>query len=275
MLAAIALVQTHPMGSDQGYRLTPKNTAALADRASALGLLPLPEQGRGVAPVFVTALPDDWPGTLSVDQRKDLFVATTLPLILAENRRLRRLREQLVAWQAEADELSTAQLNRLSVLAARYRLDEPDIDALLMRVDQVPVDLALSQAAIESGWGTSRFARRGNALFGQWTWEDDAGMTPQRRAAGKTHTVRRFETLRRSVAAYMRNLNSHPAYAGFRRERAAARAAGRRPSGDALAGTLTRYSERGRVYVDEIRTVLRFNDFDRLATATLADPGSI
>ena len=107
----------------------------------------------------------------------------------------------------------------METLASGYGLDEIDAKKMRLRVAPIPVSIALAQAAIESGWGTSRFARAGNALFGQWAWDKDSGLTPRARREGATHKVRRFESLRESVRAHARKLYSHRAYLPFRRQR--------------------------------------------------------
>src|SRR3546814_6247392 len=147
------------------------------------------------------------------------------------------------------------------------------IRRLLRRVDAVPVALAVAQAISEGGWGRSRFARKGNALFGQWTWDPASGIVPAARPEGRLHRVRAFRTLTDSAHAYLFNLNTHPAYRGFREARAAARAeTGGLLSGRALAGYLGRYSERRQAYVEDIVALLRQNQLGRLDAAVLGEP---
>jgi len=134
----------------------------------------------------------------------------------------------------------------------RYRVTDGGITALLERIDVIPTSLILAQSAEESGWGTSRFVRQGNALFGQWAWGDDEGIVPKGREEGKTHVIKAFGSLMDSVRAYARNINSHPAYQSLRERRAALRADGQMITGWELAETLTKYSERGAEYVDSI-----------------------
>lgn len=136
----------------------------------------------------------------------------------------------------------------------------------------VPASVSLAQAALESGWGTSRLAREGNALFGERTWTE-AGLEPLRPLPGARHRARSFDGLLDAVRAYALNLNSHPAYDGFRRARAAARSAGGPPDGAALARHLTRYSELGAAYTGALRRLIRANRLDRLDRAAL-QPGA-
>jgi Bax protein len=144
---------------------------------------------------------------------------------------------------------------------------------LLRRIDVVPVSLALAQSAAESGWGTSRFARRGNALFGQWTWDQAAGIIPSNRDEGRSHAVRAFRRLSNSVRAYVHNLNVSNHYKDFRVARAALRRAGP-PNGawgHALAGYLGAYSEEGPEYIRKVRLIIRANDFGDFEVAALTD----
>lgn len=197
------------------------------------------------------------------ETRKRRFVGLVLPLILAENDAILAERRAVAAYLAaiaggRAPE--PAEHRRLARLAFAYGASSPE--DLLGRIDIVPPSLALAQAAVESGWGTSRFAQQGNALFGQRAWRAGAGLVPEARAGDADFEVRAFATLDGSVRAYMRNLNSHAAYAPFRAARAGLRAAGRSVGGDALAWTLIAYSEQGDDYVALVRAVMRDNRFD-------------
>ena len=233
-----------------------------------------------VPAVDLVALPGDLSEIAPVDRRKQLFIRAVLPIVLHANAAIlderARLKAVLSRWE-DGRAPAPAEREWLAGLAERHGLGDAtpnsgSLAALLDRVDAVPVSLAIAQAILESGWGTSRFAQAGNALFGQWTWDDDSGIVPAARAAGRTHSVRAFDTLADSARAYLANLNTHPAYAGFRAARAAARARdGGLPSGGALARTLTRYSERGEAYVAEIRAVIRQNRLQALDDATLDD----
>jgi uncharacterized FlgJ-related protein len=146
---------------------------------------------------------------------------------------------------------------------------------LLERVDIVPVSLALSQAAEESGWGTSRFAAEGNALFGQWTWGGEGIKPEQQRAALGDHRIAAFESPLQSVMAYMHNLNTHPAYAELRAMRARLRREGQPIRGRKLAEALTKYSERGQAYVDSLHAIMSVNHLDAADEAHLGDGPTI
>ncbi|HKL64326.1 MAG TPA: glucosaminidase domain-containing protein [Woeseiaceae bacterium] len=205
-------------------------------------------------------------------ERKERFFAFMRPLIREENARILEQRERLQSLVAEEDaeeEIGWFDRRWLRGLAEKYGLDPEEaetdalIERLLMRVDIVPVSLALAQAAKESGWGTSRFAREGNNLFGQWCYEPGCGLVPHARGPGRSHEVRVFDSPRASVASYLRNINTHRGYRELRQARARLRAAGRPLSGLALAEQLHRYSERGQAYVEEIKGLIRYNRLEQ------------
>lgn len=233
------------------------------------------EGERGIPRFYLAHVPSRWRTdvgpSLPPAVKKRYFFFVYAPLVLAANEEIQADRTRLHEL-LDRDDLDEDDLTWLRDLAGRYRLEPPPAgplpDTLLMRlqrrVDIIPPSLALAQAAVESGWSTSRFADQGNALFGQWTWSDD-GMTPyaQRRHLGN-YGVKAFPSPAASIAAYMRNLNTHPGYQELRARRAALRARGALPRGSALAPTLTAYSEEGEDYVRRLASVIRVN---RLAAA--------
>lgn len=158
------------------------------------------------------------------------------------------------------------------VLSERYGASPGDCAELMRRVDTVSPALALAQAAEESGWATSRFAREGNAVFGQWSWRPGSGLVPMRRGDGAGHEVRSFDTLLDSVRVYATNLNTHPTYELFRAARAAQRAEGQQLDAAALAATLDPYSERGGGYIETRHAILRANRLQQFEGAQLAPP---
>jgi len=222
--------------------------------------------------LFLASLPGDLGQIRETDVRKTTFLKTVLPLVLQVNEQIRADRRRLwsVRYRVRNGQPIDA-IDRLwlVVTSEHYGVENGDLDTLAMRVDIVPPSLALAQAAEESGWGTSRFVREGNAMFGQWTYAEQQAMTPRQRDEGKRHKVRKFNNLLESVQAYARNLNTHRAYAAFRDARASMRRGGRPIDGTALAGYLNRYSERGDAYVGTIRTIIRVNDLGRLDDARL------
>lgn len=229
---------------------------------------------------FLTKLPDHLPDLVDAKRRKQLFVSAMLPLILRANELIIADRGRLLAIKdrlENGEAVGKRQRIWLEPLAKRHRvkLDKPatidQIDRLLFRVDIIPPSLALAQAAIESGWGTSYFAQEGNALFGQWVWGDEEGILPRARDDGKTHRIRSFEYLLDSVRSYMTNLNRHKSYKGLRDRRAELRTHNLVVTGTALAPALVDYSERGTDYVSDILSIINFNDLDGLDSASLTD----
>lgn len=152
-------------------------------------------------------------------------------------------------------------------LAQDYRVKWTDVEdvrrKLLVKVDVIPLSLVLAQAALESAWGTSRFATHGNNFFGQWCHTPGCGIVPDRRLEGKSHEVQVFGSPYESVAAYINNLNSHPAYKAFRERRAEQRAQRVQLSGCYMAHGLTRYSEMGDSYVETVKKMIRANRLER------------
>ena len=238
--------------------------------------------GAGAAPVpriFLARFPDDLDRLRETDHRKALFFKTMLPLVLHVNEEILNDRRRLWSVRVKLGEgRNLGPVDRLwmVVAAERYGVAHGDLDGLARRMDVVPPSLALAQAAEESGWGTSRFARAGNAVFGQWTYSDEQGIVPLRREQGKTHSIRAFSSLLDSVRAYIHNLNTHRAYRELRQTRARMRQDGAPIDGAVLAGALTRYSQRGGEYVDSLRLIISANSLRRFDDARLADrPASI
>jgi Bax protein len=222
--------------------------------------------------LFLASLPADMAKVREVKVRKAIFFQTVLPLILQVNEEI--LAERRHLWQLRFRRSLGLRLDaidrlRLAALADRHGVERGDIDALLLHIDIIPPSLALAQAAEESGWGTSRFVREGNALFGQWTFSNNGQLVPGRRDAGKKHGIKAFDSLLDSVRAYSRNLNSHRAYRGLRALRAAMRRAGVPIDGATLTRTLLRYSQRGPAYVASIRSIIAVNKLRALDDARL------
>lgn len=238
---------------------------------------------REIPRVYVTGLGDRWlertQNELSVLAKKRIFFRAMAPLALRSNELIQAEREALLALPP-GDQMSAEDRAWVAELAEDYGLEAPggdmagagdtgdpgdpaDWDALVaeltVRVDEVPVSLVLAQAANESGWGTSRFTREGNALFGQWSFGGSGMLPEEQRTSLGEYRVAAFESPLLSVIAYMRNLNTHRSYAELRELRAGARAEGRQPTGYDLAQGLVSYSERGQEYVDEIRSMIDYN----------------
>ena len=252
------------------------DSRALVDKFVAHdATLELMREGKVPVPrIFLARLPSDLPQVRSVQLRKTAFIKTVLPLILRANQDIlaQRRRIQAIARVRGAG-LDAGQTSRrfLARMAEEYGTAADDLATLLRRVDIVPPSLALAQAVEESGWGTSRFARRGNAVFGQRTYKAGHGMVPRAREAGEQHEVLAFESLQTSVQAYLWNLNTHDAYADFRDLRQRQRRAGEAFDSGALVGTMLRYSERGDAYVSTIRSIMRANRLTQFDAARLAE----
>ncbi|MDI9243879.1 glucosaminidase domain-containing protein [Marinobacter sp. CHS3-4] len=199
-------------------------------------------------------------------ERKDAFFGYFLPIIQEENAKIAEIREELLAWHEDPDSIGWWDEGTIQDIAADYGMDDFDVEDqaawadLLRRVDIVPPSLALSQAANESAWGTSRFATKGNNYFGQWCFEKGCGLVPNSRDAGKTHEVADFDSPRQSVQRYMENLNTHNAYEPLRQVRSTLRLNGQPVTGYALAAGLGKYSERGAEYIEELRAMMRHNE---------------
>ncbi len=245
---------------------------------------------REVPRVYLTDVAPRWRERVSKEVsvliKKRIFFRGLAPLVLRSNELILRDRSRAAEIRNRLDgggEVSTEDRQWLAQLAASYGvtagdgapLDEKALDELMVRVDVVPVSLALSQCAEESGWGTSRFAAEGNALFGQWTW-GGTGIKPEQQRSGMgDYRIAAFETPLGSVMAYMMNLNTHAAYAGLRARRAEMRARSERISGWELAKTLDKYSERGLEYVDSLHAIMRVNQLDPADDAFLGDGPTI
>ncbi len=224
--------------------------------------------GAGPLPEF----PDE-----DISARKQAFFDFLRPIAEDHNERIQEDREELQALAAQ-ESLGYFDRRRLASLAEKYFVDIEELDddealeLLQRRVDTIPEALVLVQAAKESGWGRSRFAREGNALFGEWCFSEGCGIVPGARGEGRTHEVRAFDTVYDAVGSYIRNLNTHRSYLDLRLARQAARESGEAPSAFQLAEHLSRYSERGDVYVHEIQSMIRQNDLEDVPVATGQDP---
>ncbi|NBB91847.1 MAG: Bax protein [Gammaproteobacteria bacterium] len=203
-----------------------------------------------------------------VEVRKEAFFDFLAPIVTTENERVLEQRRELLAIAPQvSDEEPLPLFDRYFMrrLAAEYELAWPGesreetLALLERRVDIVPEALALVQAAKESGWGRSRFARQGNNLFGHWCYARGCGLVPSRRDTGAAHEVAAFDSVRQSVRRYIHNLNTHDSYLPLRRIRAAEREAGVEPRALSLADGLIRYSERREAYVEEIKQIIRAN----------------
>ncbi len=216
-----------------------------------------------VKPVALTLLPNEIKMIESTKKRKEFFIQIVLPLILKENNNIRLDRKRLfgIINKSNNTDLEKKWLNKKY---KQYGVTSKDLTILKIRMDEIPVSLALAQAAKETGWGTSRFAQEGNALFGQWTWSGE-GLKPKEADKNEGHKVMKFNVLQASVRAYQRNINTHSTYKDFRKERAKLRDLGVPLDSIILSQHLDKYAETGNQYVEVLQKIINQNnlkDFD-------------
>ena len=232
----------------------------------------------GVPPLIVTRFPEDLNHRLNSGEKKRAFLLSLLPMVLLANQAIEAERRELETLLARHDQMgliSQEEKQRLKEMVDYYQLERDPLNdkraraMLLHRVDILPPSLVLAQAATESGWGTSRFTREGNNLFGQRTYRTGNGIVPSRRPDGENHEVKRFGSLFESVRSYMRNLNTHNAYRELRDLRARLRRGGEHLSGVQLASGLDAYSALNGDYIDYVRDMIRANDLSRANQAFL------
>ena len=216
-----------------------------------------------VKPIYFTQFPRDLDNLQSVQLKKETFLKIVLPLVVAENEKILDDREKLKNLREKKFTTDTEkQWLRQKLL--EYKVKKGDLRELMFRMDMIPVSIALAQAAKESGWGTSRFALEGNAIFGQWTW-DGQGIAPLKRDGDKNHKILKFPILRASVKAYKNNLNTHKSYQKFREKRQQLRSKEKNITGLALTDTLKNYAQTGSEYtkiLNQIITQNRLADFE-------------
>jgi len=218
-----------------------------------------------VKPIYFTQFPRDLDDLDSVKLKKETFIKIVLPLIVAENEKISSDREKLKILSVKK---FTTDLEKqwLRQKLLEYKVKKSDLGELMFRMDIIPASLALAQAAKESGWGTSRFALEGNALFGQWTW-NGKGIAPLDRDNDKKHKILKFPILRASVKAYQNNLNTHKSYLKFREKRSQLREKNKIIAGLALTSTLNNYAQTGTTYTKILNQIINQNrlfDFERV-----------
>ena len=216
-----------------------------------------------VKPVSLELLPNEMKTIESTKERKKLFIQIILPLILEENNQIKLDRKKLFAILNRSNN-SSSEKKWLKMKFKQYGVKNGDLLTLKIRMDEIPVSLAIAQAAKETGWGTSRFALEGNALYGQWTFSGD-GIKPKAIDSNKSHKVMRFQILQASVKAYFRNLNTHSSYREFRKFRAVARDNDEKLDSLILADYLNKYAATGIEYTKILKQIIKQNllqDFD-------------
>ena len=222
--------------------------------------------GASVKPVYLSKLPPDLKNIKSTSKRKNTFIKIILPLIIDENNKILQNRKKLFKILGKPVN-SMGEKRWLKRRFEEYQIKNEDISELKLRMDIVPVSLTISQAAKESGWGTSRFALQGNAMFGQWTYGKD-GIKPKD-SDGKGHKVLKFPMLRSSIVAYQKNLNTHKAYGELREKRANLRKANKSISGLDLVNYLESYAATGKEYVKILTSIINQNQLTDFDNSTL------
>ena len=210
-----------------------------------------------VKPIYFTQFPRDLETIQSTKLKKETFIQIVLPLIVAENERILEDRKKL---KILSEKKFTTDLEKqwLRQKLLEYKVKKADLKELLLRMDIIPTSIALAQAAKESGWGTSRFALEGNAIFGQWTWSGQ-GIAPLDRESNKNHKILKFPILRASVKAYQNNLNTHKSYKNFREKRLKLREKKKKIIGLELTETLNNYAQTGSEYTKILNKIIRQN----------------
>ena len=211
----------------------------------------------------IDLLPKEIKQIESTKKRKEFFIQIVLPLILEENYLIRLDRKRLFVILNKNNN-TESERKWLKSKFKQYGVVNRDFTTLKIRMDEIPVSLAIAQAAKETGWGTSRFALEGNALFGQWTWSGE-GIKPASADSDATHKIMKFKILRASVRAYQRNLNTHSSYKEFREARAIQRDNDGKLNSLELVKYLDKYAETGKEYIVVLKKIIEQNsltDFD-------------
>ena len=210
-----------------------------------------------VKPIYFTQFPSDLDALQSTKLKKETFIKIVLPLIVAENEKILADRKKLTILSVKK---YTTDLEKqwIRQKLLEYKVKKGDLNELLIRMDVIPTSIALAQAAKESGWGTSRFALEGNAIFGQWTWSGQ-GIAPLDRDSNKKHKILKFPILRASVKAYQNNLNTHKSYLKFREKRSSLREKNKKIIGLELTNTLNNYAQTGSEYTETLNQIIKQN----------------
>ena len=220
--------------------------------------------GQKVKPIYLTKLPRDLNSLGDTKKKRELFIKILLPLVLDENNKITQDRKKLFLILSKNFN-TVGERVWLKRRFKEYKIEDRDLAKLKMRMDIIPVSIALAQAANESGWGTSRFALEGNALFGQWTYSKK-GISPKNKDPDQSHKVLQFQVLKASVRAYKNNLNTHNAYKEFRETRAQLRQQSQDITGLDLTKYLKKYASIGEKYVSILESIIKNNnltDFDK------------
>ena len=224
-----------------------------------------------VKPIYFTQFPKDLDEIQSVELKKETFIKIVLPLIVAENEKI--LEDRFKLKKITSRKITTdLEKQWLRQKFLEYKVKKGNVEELKIKMDIIPASIALAQAAKESGWGTSRFALEGNAIFGQWTW-NGKGIAPLDRDKEKNHKILKFPILRASVKAYKNNLNSHKSYIKFRAMRKDLRDKNKKISGLELTKALDNYAETGSEYTRILEQIINQNKLMDFELVRLTNSG--
>jgi len=243
------------------YFLTPAEktapTKAMTENTTKPGLTVIKKAQAKSIDVFQANV-FDYSNVNNITEKKQTFFDALRPIIISQNQLINNQREKILLAQ-EKNKIQ----DWLQPLAEKYNVewsnDKPNWNQLLTHIDTIPTELVMAQAANESAWGLSRFAQKGNNLFGQWCFKKGCGIVPGQRDSGANHEVRKFSSINDSVASYMHNLNSGRAYKDLRNLRSDLRSSDKPVDGHTLANGLLKYSSRGKAYVKEIQSMIKTN----------------
>ena len=222
-----------------------------------------------VKPIYFTQFPKDLDEIKDTKLKKETFIKIVLPLVVAENEKIlddRFKLKNILSRKITTDKEKAWLRQKLR----EYKVKNSDMSELKRRMDIIPVSIALAQAAKESGWGTSRFALEGNAIFGQWTWTGQ-GIEPLNKGKHENHKILRFPILRASVKAYKNNLNTHKGYSDFREKKESLRKRNKKIKGLDLTDGLNKYAQTGKEYTDMLEKIIKQNDLDDFETVQLTN----
>ena len=222
-----------------------------------------------VKPIYFTQFPKDLDEIKDTRLKKETFIKIVLPLVVAENE---KILDDKIKLKKIISKKSTTEKEKswLRLKLREYKVKNSDFAELDKRMDIIPVSIALAQAAKESGWGTSRFALEGNAIFGQWTWTGQ-GIEPLNKGKHEGHKILRFPILRASVKAYKNNLNTHKGYAEFREKRSTYRKRNKSIKGLNLTDTLDRYAQTGKEYTEILEQIIKQNNLSDFESVQLTN----
>ena len=212
--------------------------------------------------IYISSLPNDFNQISPTSKKKSLFIRSILPLIIKENEKIITLSKKLKKINDQFQSISRKDAVWLNEMLDFYNVKSMRLEDLTIKIDTIPVSIALGQAVIESGWGTSRFAAEGNALFGQWSWKKGTGIVPKEWNSNEKYEVKSFISLSNSVASYIKNLNTHPNYENFRLNRKLFRIHNKPLLGKQLYQYLNTYAADDN-YSENLLNIIEANNFDQ------------